>query len=51
MKLASSLTLGRVAVGFWYLWIALVAAPPASASAEGDPPEDKVRTRIVPLIF
>ena len=51
MKLASSLTLGRVALGFWYLWIALVAAPPASASAEGDPPEYKVRTRIVPLIF
>jgi len=51
MKLASSLTLGRVALGFWYLWIALVAAPPASASAEGNPPEDKVRTRIVPLIF
>ncbi len=51
MKLASSLTLGRVALGFWCLWIALVAAPPASASAEGNPPEDKVRTRIVPLIF
>ena len=40
---------GRAARGFWYLFIALAVA--TSASADDGQPDEKVRTRIVPLIF
>jgi hypothetical protein len=49
MKFFSSLICGRAACGVWYLFIALAVA--TSASADDSQPDEKVRTRIVPLIF
>ena len=49
MKFFSSLMCSRAARGFWYLFIALAVA--TSASADDGQPDEKVRTRIVPLIF
>ena len=49
MKFLSSLMCGRAACGFWYLFIALAVATPSSA--DDSQPDEKVRTRIVPLIF
>ena len=40
---------GRAACGVWYLFITLAVA--TSASADDSQPDEKVRTRIVPLIF
>ena len=49
MKFFSSLMCSRAACGFWYLFFALAVATPASA--DDGQPDEKVRTRIVPLIF
>ncbi len=51
MKFASPVILGRVTTGFLYLSLALLVVPTTLASVDSAPPEDRVRTRIVPLIF